>query len=191
MINVAVILTDKFTDKDMLLSKLKEFIEVYDTIDQFEVVTTAAFKLMSAVLDENNIPIPLVDKRTYFAPQGKEKNNKVFYLCEQAKYCIFFYNGHPSKPAKTNYNAKGYSRTGNALEELLQKYPERASNVFIYAYKSKVFDSIVPKDNFIEIHLDNDLKKRILLQSIILDKDNAINLAKDILVAVTQMVDKK
>ncbi|WP_041959749.1 hypothetical protein [Sulfurospirillum arsenophilum] len=189
MINVAVILTDKFTNKQMLVSKMNEFIETLGTIDQFEVVTTHAWEIMNEIFKDNNIIIPLIDKREELRFHGK--NNKVFCLCEQAQYCMFFYNGHPNKPAKTASKAKQYSRTGNALEELLKKYPEKAPNVYIYAYKSKVFDSVVTKDNFIEINLDNDLRKRILLQSIMLDKNNAIKLAKDILVAVTQLENNK
>jgi hypothetical protein len=181
-VKVAVVITEKFNNEAMLAVKLKEFIDKY-TIGEIATVTKHAYKLVNSAITNFDLTVKHDDARGRLDICGR--NNKVSALCKETDMQLFFYNGHPNKPKKTAIRATDYSRTGNALEELVSVDNNKLEKIHVFAYKRKTFKEIKVIDNFIEIELDNDMQKRNSLKSILLDKDEAVKLARDILIAVS------
>jgi len=184
MSKAAIIIQDSFDNKVMLASKLKECVERF-ALKTVATATTNASSLVKDIITVNKIDIVHDDASDRLKCRGK--NNKLVALCDESDYCIFFYNGHPSKSKKTDvWNKKNYTRTGNALEEILNNKKIDTEKIVVYAYDKKVFQDIKAVDSFVELPLDIDMQQRNRLKSILLSYDDAVMLAKDILKAACE-----
>lgn len=176
MKNVAVIIDKNFYNKQMLLFKIQNFIQNH-SVSQFETISNHAFKLMKEIIIENDINIKLVNRQYDITHETEEE--KILTLCEQASISICFYDSLLDIQLKAKIKW--------TLESLFMKCPNKISAIYVYVSNQHVFQHIISQNNFVELQLDSSN----LLKSIMLSKEQAYTLAKDILVAALQLEHQK